>query len=321
MEMALEGAYVGRARYHRVMAYGKHPDPVMTLAHFTDTHLLAPGAEGMGLIGGLVETTGRLEQAIERLHVTVSGQDHPLAAIIVSGDITDLGEPEAYRAAAKLFGDAAARYGAELVFTPGNHDERPAMAEHLLGLPPSERPLDSVVMIDGLRIVALDTSLPGFNHGGFDEGQAQWLAEALAEPAPRGTVLTMHHPPIPYRTNVMRLLEFVDDELLAEVLEGTDVRHILCGHLHVQGGGTIAGIPVTVGGATSYVDDLSASPAGMRGIDDCQAFSLIEVGCTIVHWGVPAREYPGDEPLPAQLLQQLDALPQSQRRDRFSRKP
>lgn len=302
------------------MAYGKHPEPELTLAHFTDTHLLAGGEDGPGLIGGVVDPTARLEEAIARLHMTVDGQNSRLVAIIVSGDVADKAEPAAYETASRLFREAAEVYGAAVIFTPGNHDERPEMAQHLLGLEPSQNPLDAVVEVDGLRIIALDSSLPGYSHGGFDEGQAEWLSEQLRHPAPRGTVLTMHHPPIAYRTDVMRLLEFVDDDLLAEVLEGTDVRHILCGHLHVQGGGTLAGIPVTVASAISYVDDLSASPSSMRGIDDCQAFSLIEVGESITHWSVPAREYPGHEPLPIELLEQLKAMPSDARREWFSKK-
>ena len=302
------------------MGYGKHPTPAMTLAHFTDTHLIAGDEHGPGLIGGLVDTEQRLTEALDRLRVTVQGQDAPLSAIVVSGDVADRAEPEAYRTAARMFGAVARELDATLVFTPGNHDERSPMAEHLLGRAPTENPLDAVFDVDGLRIIALDSTLGGYHHGGFDDGQAEWLARQLATPAPRGTVLTMHHPPIPYRTNVMRLLEFVDEELLADVIRGTDVRHILCGHLHVQGGGTLAGVPVTVAGAISYVDDLSTSPASMRGIDDSQAFSLLEVGDTITHWTVPSREYPGHEPLPEELLSDLDALDPEARREWFSRK-
>ncbi|WP_293699047.1 metallophosphoesterase [uncultured Agrococcus sp.] len=302
------------------MGYGKHPTPVMTLAHFTDTHLIAGDGHGPGLIGGIVDTEQRLTEALERLRATVQGQDAPLAAIVVSGDVADRAEPEAYRMAAQMFGAVAQEFNASLVFTPGNHDERSPMAEHLLGLAPTHDALDAVFDVHGLRIIALDSTLNGYHHGGLDDGQAEWLAQQLQAPAPLGTVLTMHHPPIPYRTNVMRLLEFVDDQLLADVIRGTDVRHILCGHLHVQGGGTLAGVPVTVAGAISYVDDLSTSPASMRGIDDGQAFSLVEIGETITHWSVPSREYPGHEPLPEELLASLDAMAPDARREWFSRK-
>lgn len=293
-----------------------HADPVMSIAHFTDTHLLADGA----LLGGLVDTDELLRSSLERLELAAAGQRWPLAAIVVSGDITDLAQPAAYERARELFGATAERLGAQLVWTPGNHDERELMCEHLLGIPARRTPLDAVHDVHGLRIIALDSTLQGFHHGGLDEGQAQWLAGVLSEPAKHGTLLAMHHPPIPYRSDVMQLLEFVDADLLASVIEGTDVRLIVSGHLHVHGGGTLAGIPVTVGAAVSYVDDLVASPASLRAIDDGQSFTMIEVGRTLTHWAVPARTLPGHEPLPQELLERVAGMEPSDRRDFFSRK-
>lgn len=298
------------------MSYGSHPEPVTTLAHFTDTHLLAGGA----LLGG-IDTDARLVEALDRLRETARGQAAPLAAIIVSGDVTDKAEPEAYRRARALLQQAADDLDAVLITTPGNHDEREPMAEHLLGVPPTTEPLDAVFDLDGLRVIALDSTLPGYHHGGFDPGQADWLAQQLREPAERGTIIVMHHPPIPYRTHVMQLLEFVDDEQFAQIVQGTDARLILGGHLHVVGGGTCGGIPVSVAGAISYVDDLVASPAQMRGLDDTQSYSLIEVHeSSVTHWSVPSREYPGVSPLPSDLLEKLERMPAEDRREAFSSK-
>ena len=300
------------------MSFGKHPAPLTTLAHFTDTHLLAGGER----LGGLIDTDARLVEALQRLRETVSGQPTPLAALIVSGDITDLAEPAAYERALQLFGDAADDLGAKLIVTPGNHDEREPMAQHLLGLEPTQAPLDAVHDLHGLRVIALDSTLPGYHHGGFDPGQADWLREQLRKPAEVGTVIVTHHPPVPYRTDVMRLLEFVDDDEFAEIVSGTDVRLILAGHLHVAGGGILGGVPVSVAGAISYVDDLAVSPSSMRGIDETQSFSLVEVFAdTITHWSVQAREYEGNSPLPSELLTRLEALPEAERREAFSRKP
>lgn len=300
------------------MSFGKHPAPLTTLAHFTDTHLLAGG----GLLGRSIDTDARLVESLDRLRETVRGQEAPLAALIVSGDITDLAEPEAYARALQLLDTAADELGAQLIVTPGNHDERPPMAEHLLGLEASEAPLDAVHDLGGLRVISLDSTLPGYHHGGFDRGQAEWLREQLRMPAPLGTVIVMHHPPVPYRTDVMRLLEFVDDDELADIVRDTDVRLILAGHLHVVGGGTCGGVPVSVAGAISYVDDLTVSPESMRGIDDAQAFSLVEVYAeTITHWSVQSRAYEGTSPLPSSLLAKLASMPDDERREAFSRKP
>ncbi len=45
-------------------------------------------------------------------------------AIVFTGDIADLGEPEAYEAVASIVVDAAAEMGSELIWVMGNHDAR-----------------------------------------------------------------------------------------------------------------------------------------------------------------------------------------------------
>ncbi|MCR8671143.1 metallophosphoesterase [Agrococcus sp. HG114] len=296
------------------MSYGMHPDPSVVIAHVSDTHLLAGGAP----LAGLVDTASHLRDAAARLRVAAADAD----AIVVSGDVADLGEPEAYALAREILEPVAAELGAPIVWTAGNHDERPAMRA-ALGLPGEPLdPIDAVVEVGGVRIVALDSSMPGWHHGAFDDGQAEWLEAALADPPPLGSVLVMHHPPLPYRTRLMRLLEFRDERRLAEVLDGADVRAILSGHLHVGGSGTFAEVPVVLAGATSYADDLAGPPPAMHGIDATQSFNLVEIyPDAIAHSVVPALPHESRETVPAALARAVDALPPAERLDRFSRKP
>src|SRR6478735_8666236 len=86
--------------------------------------------------------------------------------------------------------------GAEVVWVMGNHDERTAYARGLFGLD-SDEPQDRVHDVDGLRIVSLDTSVPGYHHGELTDAQLAWLADVLSTPARHGTLLALHHPPIP----------------------------------------------------------------------------------------------------------------------------
>lgn len=291
---------------------GQHPAPTHVVAHLSDTHLLAGGA----LLGGVVDTAQHLRDALARLELAAPAAD----ALVVSGDCTDLGEPEAYALLRELVEPVAERMGATIVYAAGNHDERAPMWRALDGVD-SDAPYDRVHDVAGLRIVALDTSLAGFHHGGFDEGQAQWLADALATPAEHGTLLVAHHPPLPYRARILQVLEFHDEPLLAEVLAGTDVRAILSGHLHVNGSGTFAGIPVVLANATSYADDLAAGPTGFVGVDGAQSANVLEVyPHTIAHSVVPAFALPSLSPLPAGLHAELAGLDAAARIDRFSRK-
>ncbi|GEK78753.1 metallophosphoesterase [Agrococcus baldri] len=296
------------------MSYGIHPAPSAVIAHLSDPHLLAGGA----LLADLVDTEAHLRATAERLRVAAADAD----AIVVSGDIADRGEAAAYELAREILEPVAEAIGAPLVWAAGNHDERPQMraALGMAGAPLD--PIDTVAQVGELRIVSLDTSLPGWHHGGFDAGQAEWLAAAIAEPPALGTVIVMHHPPLPYRSSLMRLLEFRDEARLAEVLGAGDVRAILSGHLHINGSGTFAEIPVVLAGATSYADDLGAPPPAMHGIDATQSFNLVEIyPGAVAHSVVPALPHESRETLPAHIVEQVAQLSPDERMERFSRKP
>jgi Icc protein len=134
--------------------------------------------------------------------------------VIVTGDLCDKGEAEAYR------------------------DLRAA-------------PLYASRMVGGLRVITLDTSVRGYHYGSLDRPQLEWLAGELAEPAPEGTILAMHHPPIRLVQPIARATELRDVDTLDGIIRNSDVGMILAGHLHTSSTGTFAGIPVSAASATS----------------------------------------------------------------------
>jgi len=148
--------------------------------------------------------------------------------------------------------------------------------------------------IDGLRIVSLDTTVPGYHHGELDPAQLEWLREVLAEPAPLGSILALHHPPVPTPLEVMAVLELHRQSELADVVRGSDIRAILGGHLHYSTHSTFAGIPVHVASATCYTLDLGADAARLlSGVDGGQSFDLVHVyDDVIVSSTVPLASHP-----------------------------
>jgi Icc protein len=258
----------------------EYPRPDHVLLHLSDTHLLA----GEEPLYGAVDADARLRELLERIEaagITPS-------ALVFTGDLADAGEPAAYRKLRAQVEPFADRLGCPVVWVTGNHDDRAAMRQHLLGDPPTGDPLDRVFLVNGLRIVALDTSVPGHHYGEVTEGQLAWLAGELAAPAPFGTVLTMHHPPLPTGADLAVTVELREQHKLAAVLAGTDVRAILAGHLHYSSFGTFAGIPVSVASSTCYTQDLAFEQGGTRGRDAAQAFSLVNVyPGTVTHSVVP----------------------------------
>ncbi|KAA6436040.1 phosphodiesterase [Agrococcus sediminis] len=273
---------MGRPVTHRT---AEHPRPDHFLLHISDTHLLAGG----GSLYGRVPS----EQHLRRLFAEFEASGARPDAIVFTGDLADHGEPDAYRRLRAIVDPVAADLGARVVWVMGNHDDRRAFRAELLDEPASDAPVDSVVELDGLRIITLDSTVPGFHHGAVSPAQRAWLAEVLATRAPHGTILAMHHPPVPSVLDLAVSVELRDQANLAEVLAGSDVRAILAGHLHYSSTATFAGIPVSVASATCYTQDLNVPVGGTRGRDGARAFNLVHVyPTTVLHSVVPLGEFP-----------------------------
>lgn len=294
--------------------FGQHPPARHVVVHVSDTHLLAgnrPLGPGYDTAANLTRTL----EAIERLGIRPS-------ALVFTGDLTDLGEPEAYRALKAAVEPVAARLGAPLIWVAGNHDERPELRRDLLGLEPTSEPVTGVWDLDGLRLVALDTTVPGWHHGDLDEPQLEWLRGVLATPAPHGTLLALHHPPLPSHIPFFDILELRDQGRLAEAIAGTDVRGILAGHLHYSTSGMFAGVPVSVAAATCYTMDVSRPAVEVNGMDAGQSFHLVHVyDDTITHSVVPVVDVAPAGHFSAEWVERMSRLTAQERLEAFSRKP
>ena len=294
--------------------FGRYPAPSHTIIHLSDPHFLAGGARHPG--GADTEANFALTvAAIRRLHTRPS-------AIVITGDLTDLGEPDAYARLRRVVEPLGAELGAPVVWVAGNHDERTALRAGLLDEPASGQPVTGVWDLDGLRLIALDSSVPGWHHGDLDRDQLDWLAEQLRRPAEHGTLLAMHHPPLPANVPFFDILELRHQDEFAEAIRGTDVRGILAGHLHYSSQGTFAGIPVSVASSTCYTMNLAAPAAEVNGMDAAQSFHLVQVYPeTITHTVVPVTEAETAEVFSEEWVQKMAALTAQERDEAFSRKP
>jgi 3',5'-cyclic AMP phosphodiesterase CpdA len=297
-----------------VTPFGQYPAPDHTIVHLSDTHLLANGAP----LHGTVPTVAHLEAAIARLR----DLDPAPEAVVFTGDLADLGEPDAYERLLSIVKPALDALGAEVIWVMGNHDEREPYASILFGDEPTDAPQDRVHDVNGLRIISLDTTVRGYHHGALDAEQLDWLRNVLAVPAPDGTLIAVHHPPIPIPMMPgMQLLELLDQEALAEVIRGTDVRGILAGHLHFSTHSTFAGVPVSVAAATCYTMAPGAPDRLISGADANQAFSVVHAyGDRLVHTTIPIAAAPEASAMGTDLVGRIQEMSLEERLDMFSRK-
>lgn len=262
------------------MPTAEYPNAERVLLHISDTHLRAHGSRLFDLVDG----ADRLARAL----AAIEGSGIRPDAMVFTGDLADLGEADAYTALRALVEPSAARIGARVFWVMGNHDDRDGFRRLLLDERGGTAPVDSVAELDGLRMVTLDSTVPGQHHGELRDAQLSWLADVLATPAPLGTILAMHHPPVPSVLPLAASVELRGQRRLADVVRGTDVRAIIAGHLHYSTFATFAGIPVSVASSTCYAQDLTVPTGGTRPQDGAQAFNLVHLyDETVVHSVVP----------------------------------
>ncbi|MEW1920701.1 phosphodiesterase [Pseudarthrobacter oxydans] len=245
----------------------QHPKPEHFILHISDTHFVADN----DLLHGSVDSDENLRQLFRDF---VKAKVRP-EAMVFTGDLADTGRPDAYVRLRNIVEPVAEELGAKVIWVMGNHDERTAFRAGLLDSNAGQESVDMVHDINGLRIIALDSTVPGLHHGEISDEQLTWLEQVLATPAPHGTLIALHHPPVPSPLDIVAMVELRDQDRLAKVIEGTDVRGILAGHLHYSTFSTFAGVPVTVASATCYTQDLNVPRDTMRGQNGAQAFNLI----------------------------------------------
>jgi Icc protein len=296
-----------------VKQLGQYAAPRHVVAHLSDPHLIGGGARHYGVI----DNDAHLRLALDRLAAVSPAPQ----ALVFTGDLADRAEPEAYATLRSIVEPAAAAMGAVVVWTMGNHDERAPFARGLFDSD-DDGPQDRVHEVDGLRIVALDTSVPGHHHGDLTPGQLAWLADVLATPAEHGTLLAMHHPPLPLpMLRAAELIELQDQQALAEVVTGTDVRGILAGHLHLSTWSTFAGVPVSVASASCYTSDPAPVDRFVSGVDANQAFTMVHAyDDRLVHTLVPLERGTEVSHIGSDVTEALEGVPLEQARELASSK-
>jgi Icc protein len=296
-----------------VKQLGQYAAPRHAVAHLSDPHLIGAG----GLHYGVIDNVANLRRALDRLAAVRPAP----RALVFTGDLADQGAPDAYATLRSIVEPAAAAMGAIVVWTMGNHDERAPFARGLFDAD-HDGFQDRVHEVDGLRIVALDTSVPGYHHGELRPEQLSWLADVLAAPAEHGTLLAMHHPPLPVpMLRAAELIELHDQQSLAEVITGTDVRGILAGHLHLSTWSTFAGVPVSVAAASCYTTDPAPIDRFVSGVDSGQAFTMVHTyDDRLVHTLVPLERGTEVSHVGSDIAEALEGVPLEQARELASSK-
>ena len=237
----------------------------VTFLHLTDLHISAPEAGDTTLHS---DTLATLDAVLDR----IAGMDRAPDFVVVSGDLTNLGDAASYR----LLAGRLARITAPLVLALGNHDRREGFRQVMLG-EPGDAPHAHDRVLAGVHVIVLDSLVPGRVAGALGPDQFAFLAAALDRHPDLPKLVVVHHPPALDREAEItwHSLGWDDSARLAEVLRGRGVVALLCGHVHVPRVTLWHGLPVIVGnGLHNTIDPLVSAEMS---ITDGTGFGL----CTL----------------------------------------
>jgi Icc protein len=201
------------------------------LVQLSDSHVGASWDE--------VDPALRLSAAVE----CVSRLEPGPSAILISGDLVENAADAEYEQLRELL----APLDVPLYVLPGNHDDRDALRRHF-GVPGAAgEPVQYSADLGPLRLVAIDSTIPGEEPGELDSDRLAWLDQELAASPDRPTLLALHHPPL--WTGVPAIddigLRGADRRALGDVVgRYPQVRRIVAGHVHRTVAADLAGRPV-----------------------------------------------------------------------------
>jgi 3',5'-cyclic-AMP phosphodiesterase len=197
----------------------------MLICQLTDLHVRPVGKPA----NRVVETnmfTERAFRAVARLN--------PLPdVVVITGDLTECGLDVEYANVAWL----VRKWLPMPVFViPGNHDRRGNFREglkHLPGVTADPTYVQYAVEEYPVRLVMLDTLVPGAGHGELRAEQLEFLDRTLAAVPDKPTIVGMHHPPFVCGIAHMDRINLRNTPQFTEVIaKHRQVERIICGHHH-----------------------------------------------------------------------------------------
>jgi 3',5'-cyclic AMP phosphodiesterase CpdA len=231
-----------------------------TFVHLSDLHIGPPGQPQYG-----TDTAQNLRDVAAR----IAEMRLDPAAIVLSGDLANHGEPEAYEHLRGIMAESFEPLGAPVLMNLGNHDLRAPFRQVFHGIETHEGEHWYYSQdCSGIRFIMLDSKIPDRVYGELGRQQLDWLDAELQQPAAVGHVVVLHHPSIPrgvHRPDDYLLLDRAD---FAEVIQRHQVLGILCGHSHVATAAVFAGTLHLAAPATAYLLDPSIRDGG-RGLEGC----------------------------------------------------
>jgi 3',5'-cyclic-AMP phosphodiesterase len=228
----------------------------ITFVQLSDTHILpSPEARLFGL-----DPSAGLRAVLARIRALAVRPRF----FLITGDLSNGGEPESYLRLREHLAEMD-DFGVPVLLGLGNHDARVPFRRVVLGdegASDESEPYFYSRTVDGLRVLMLDSRIPGEAEGALGRPQLDWLDGQLAAQTDADLVV-VHHPVLP--RGVPRLTDYLlrDRAELGEVIAGRRVLALLSGHSHVNTVGPFAGTVALTATSTAFLLDSSIPEGGL----------------------------------------------------------
>lgn len=243
----------------------------MIIAQISDTHLRTDG----GLLYGRIDPVAALETALAHLRALEPRPD----VVLATGDLANAPNRTDYAVLRRKLDEL----GMPVYVIPGNHDGRAEMREAFRDwgyLPDDGDFLHYTVDDHPLRLVGLDTVVPGQEGGCMCGDRLAWLDDRLGDALDRPTLIFMHHPPFKTGIGFMDRLGFEGGAGMEAVIRRhPQVEWVVCGHIHRHVQVRWAGIMASTAPSAVFQMNLALSP------DSPSAFVLEPPACPLYAWG------------------------------------
>jgi 3',5'-cyclic-AMP phosphodiesterase len=264
----------------------------MLICQLTDLHVRPVGMPA----NRLSETnmfTERAFRAVARLNPSPD-------VVVITGDLTDCGLDEEYANLNRLL----RKFLPMPVFViPGNHDRRGnlrAGLKHLPGVAVDPHYVQYTVDEYPVRLVMLDTLVPGAGHGELGPEQLEFLDRALAAAPDKPTIVGMHHPPFACGIAHMDRINLRNIPGFAAIIgRHRQVERIICGHHHRPIVARLAHAIASIAPSVAHQVEMTLNPHDSGAFNfEPPAFQLHRwtAGDGIVSHTVYVEDFPGPYP-------------------------
>jgi Icc protein len=195
----------------------------MIVAQISDTHIV-PGDDAADAQDAVAV---HLNRAVDHLMRLPARPD----VVLITGDCVNGGSMAEYQRFRRLI----APLTMPVYIIPGNHDDRVQLAALFgsQGSAPLAGFVQYVVDTWPVRLIALDTNVPGKGEGFLCDERLAWLEQRLAEAPDRPTLIFMHHPPFLTGLAPLDQIGLINADMLgALIARHPQVERIVAGHVH-----------------------------------------------------------------------------------------